>query len=91
MIAAAMKDLVPPPPPIVRNQFETIRELFSRNVVPSYGRFDVALSHGAGLDVHDQAHAASRVRDQAVGRAVAQHVIRDVRPAAVDEDRPDRA
>src|SRR5438034_697372 len=43
-----MKELVPSPPPIVRNQFETIRELFSKNVVPSYGRFDIALGHGAG-------------------------------------------
>ncbi len=48
-----MKDVLPTPPPIVRNQFETIRELFSRNVVPSYGRFDVALSHGAGSHVFD--------------------------------------
>src|SRR6266487_1904452 len=43
-----MKDIVPSPPPIVRDQFETIRELFSKNVVPSYGRFDIAFSHGAG-------------------------------------------
>lgn len=43
----------PPPPPIVRNQFETIRELFSKNVVPSYGRFDLALSHGAGSHLYD--------------------------------------
>src|SRR6266850_7879265 len=48
-----MKDLVPSPPPIVRNQFETIRELFSKNVVPSYGRFDIALSHGAGSHLFD--------------------------------------
>jgi acetylornithine/N-succinyldiaminopimelate aminotransferase len=48
-----MKDIVPPPPPIVRNQFETIRELFTKNVVPSYGRFDLALSHGAGSHLFD--------------------------------------
>jgi acetylornithine/N-succinyldiaminopimelate aminotransferase len=48
-----MKDIVPAPPPIVRNQFETIRELFSKNVVPSYGRFDLALSHGAGSYLFD--------------------------------------
>lgn len=48
-----MKEIVPTPPPIVRNQFETIRELFSKNVVPSYGRFDIALSHGAGSYLHD--------------------------------------
>lgn len=48
-----MKDIVPPPPPIVRNQFETIRELFTKNVVPSYGRFDIALSHGTGNYLFD--------------------------------------
>jgi acetylornithine aminotransferase/acetylornithine/N-succinyldiaminopimelate aminotransferase len=48
-----MKDLVPSPPPIVRNQFETIRELFSKNVIPSYGRFEIALSHGAGSYLFD--------------------------------------
>ena len=48
-----MKDIVPAPPPIVRNQFETIRELFSKNVVPSYGRFDLALSHGSGSYLYD--------------------------------------
>src|SRR6188474_2092570 len=48
-----MKDLIPTPPPIVRNQFETIRDLFSKNVVPSYGRFDIALSHGAGSYLFD--------------------------------------
>ena len=50
-----MKDIVPPPPPIVHNQFETIRELFTKNVVPSYGRFDLAFSHGSGSHVFDVA------------------------------------
>lgn len=48
-----MKDLVPPPPPIVRNRFETIRELFTKHVVPSYGRFELALSHGTGSHLFD--------------------------------------
>src|SRR6266487_1139088 len=48
-----MKDIVPSPPPIVRDQFETIHELFSKNVVPSYGRSDIALSHGAGSHLFD--------------------------------------
>lgn len=48
-----MKDIVPPPPPIIRNEFESIRELFQKHVVPSYGRFDLALSHGAGSYVWD--------------------------------------
>ena len=48
-----MKDIVPPP--IVHNQFETVRELFSKNVVPSYGRFDLAFSHGSGSHLFDVA------------------------------------
>jgi acetylornithine aminotransferase/acetylornithine/N-succinyldiaminopimelate aminotransferase len=40
---------------MVHNQFETVRELFSQHVVPSYGRYDLAFTHGAGSrlwDVH---------------------------------------
>src|SRR6266487_631034 len=48
-----MKDIVPSPPPIVRDQFGTIRELFSKNVIPSYGRFDIVLSHGVGSYLFD--------------------------------------
>ncbi len=48
-----MKDIVPQPPAIVRNQFETIRELFSKYVVPSYGRYELALSHGYCSHVFD--------------------------------------
>ena len=51
-----MKEIVPtlpPPPPIVRNQFETVRELFSKYVLPTYARFDLALARGAGSQVWD--------------------------------------
>src|SRR5881394_4526464 len=48
-----MKEIVSSPPPMVWNQFETIRELFTKNVVPSYGRFDLAFSHGAGNYLYD--------------------------------------
>lgn len=45
-----MKEIapLPPPPPIVRNQFESVKDLFTQHVVPSYGRFDLAFSHGSG-------------------------------------------
>ena len=43
-----MKEIVPAPPPIVHNEYESVRELFAKNVVPSYGRFDLVFSHGAG-------------------------------------------
>jgi acetylornithine aminotransferase/acetylornithine/N-succinyldiaminopimelate aminotransferase len=48
-----MKDIVPPPPSLVRNQVETIRQLFDRYVVPSYGRFDLAFQRGRGASVWD--------------------------------------
>jgi hypothetical protein len=51
-----MKEIVPPsPPPLVHNQFESVRELFSKNVVPSYGRFDLVFSHGTGSYLFDVA------------------------------------
>lgn len=49
-----MKEIVPPtPPPIVRNQYESVRALFTQNVIPSYGRFELALSHGDGSHLFD--------------------------------------
>src|SRR5712675_2293779 len=50
-----MKEIVPSPPAIRRNEMAAIQELFQQNVIPSYGRFDLALSHGAGSYVYDVA------------------------------------
>ena len=63
-----MKEIVPPPPAIVRNDYESIRELFTNNVVPSYGRFELVLSHGAGSYVFDV--AGKRYLDLGTGIAV---------------------
>jgi acetylornithine aminotransferase/acetylornithine/N-succinyldiaminopimelate aminotransferase len=63
-----MKEILPSPPPLVHNQFEAVRDLFSKNVVPSYGRFDLALSHGAGSYVFDV--AGKRYLDLGSGIAV---------------------
>jgi acetylornithine/N-succinyldiaminopimelate aminotransferase len=65
-----MKEIVspPPPPPLVHNQYEAVRQLFSKNVVPSYGRFDLVLSHGAGSYVYDV--AGKRYLDLGSGIAV---------------------
>ncbi|KAB2646156.1 MAG: aspartate aminotransferase family protein [Verrucomicrobia bacterium] len=41
------------PPPIVRNRFERVRELFTKHVIPSYGRFELVLSHGVGSHLFD--------------------------------------
>ncbi len=64
-----MKEIVPPsPPPLVHNQYESVRELFSQNVVPSYGRFDLVFSHGAGSYLFDV--AGKRYLDLGAGIAV---------------------
>ena len=63
-----MKEIVPSPPPLVHNQYESVRELFSKNVVPSYGRFDLVFSHGAGSYVFDV--AGKRYLDLGSGIAV---------------------
>ena len=47
-----MRELVPQPPAIVRNDAAAVQFLF-QNVVPSYGRFDIVLSHGAGSQLFD--------------------------------------
>jgi acetylornithine/N-succinyldiaminopimelate aminotransferase len=48
-----MNPIHPIPPAIVHNQFESVRQLFERYVVPSYARFDLALSRGRGCEVWD--------------------------------------
>ena len=63
-----MKEIVPVPPAIVRNDYESIRELFMKNVVPSYGRFELVLSHGHGSYVFDV--AGKRYLDLGSGIAV---------------------
>jgi acetylornithine aminotransferase/acetylornithine/N-succinyldiaminopimelate aminotransferase len=64
-----MKEIVPPsPPPLVHNQFESVRELFNKNVVPSYGRFDLVFSHGTGSYLFDV--AGKRYLDLGAGIAV---------------------
>ncbi len=48
-----MKDIVPSPPAVIRNEAAAVQALFSQYVVPSYGRFDIVLSHGMGSYVTD--------------------------------------
>ncbi len=63
-----MKELVPSPPPIVRNDVAAVQALFQKHVVPSYGRFDLVLSHGSGSYVYDL--AGKRYLDLGGGIAV---------------------
>ena len=63
-----MKEVLAEPPAIVRNELQTIQELFRQNVVPSYGRFDIAFSHGSGSYLWDV--AGKRYLDLGGGIAV---------------------
>ena len=49
----AMKEIVPVPPALVHNRQAAIQQLFQQHVVPTYGRFEIALSHGRGSEVWD--------------------------------------
>jgi acetylornithine/N-succinyldiaminopimelate aminotransferase len=48
-----VKEVIPVPPAIFHNQFETVKELFGRYVIPTYARFDLALARGQGSYVWD--------------------------------------
>src|SRR6266700_7945099 len=48
-----MKEIAPAPPAVVRNDIAAVQALFQQNVVPSYGRFEIVLSHGSGSYVYD--------------------------------------
>lgn len=80
-----MKEIVPPSSAIVRNDFATIQGLFQKHVVPSYGRFELALSHGAGSHVYDV--TGKRYLDLGGGIAVCAlgHANRDITEALVQQ------
>jgi acetylornithine/N-succinyldiaminopimelate aminotransferase len=63
-----MKEIVQSPPPIVRNDVAAVQALFQKNVVPSYGRFEIVLSHGAGSYLYDV--TGKRYLDLGAGIAV---------------------
>lgn len=75
------------PPPIVHNQFESVKELFGRYVVPSYGRFDIAFARGTGSYVWDV--AGKRYLDFGGGIAVnvLGHAHPEVTQALVEQSR----
>ena len=64
-----MKEVLSTPrPAIVQNEMKRIRELFAKNVVPSYARFDLVLERGEGSYVWDV--DGRRYLDLAAGIAV---------------------
>lgn len=75
------------PPPIVHNQFASIQELFQRNVIPSYGRFPLALDHGSGSYLWDV--NGRRYLDFGGGIAVCAlgHASADITDALIEQSR----
>src|SRR2546423_4181182 len=63
-----MNEIVPTPPAVIRNDLAAVQALFQKNVVPSYGRFDIVLSHGSGSYVYDV--SGKRYLDLGAGIAV---------------------
>lgn len=82
-----MKEIVPPPPPIVRNEFAAVQELFQANVIPSYGRFDLAFTRGAGSYLWDV--TGKRYLDLGGGIAVCGlgHASPEITQALVEQSR----
>jgi acetylornithine aminotransferase/acetylornithine/N-succinyldiaminopimelate aminotransferase len=85
--AALMKEIVPAAPAVVRNEHAEAKSLFQQHVVPSYGRFDLTLSHGAGSLVWDV--SGRRYIDLGGGIAVCSlgHAHPEVTEALVEQSR----
>jgi acetylornithine/N-succinyldiaminopimelate aminotransferase len=82
-----VKEIIPPPPSIVRNDTAAIRELFQKNVIPSYGRFDIAFSHGQGSYLWDV--SGKRYLDFGGGIAVCSlgHANAEITEALIEQSR----
>jgi len=83
----SMRDIVPVQPSIVQNRHAEVRALFNQFVVPSYGRFDLALSHGAGSHVWDV--SGKRYLDLGGGIAVCSlgHAHPEITEALIEQSR----
>src|SRR5258708_31695489 len=75
-----MKEIVPGPPPLARNDVAAVQKLFQQHVVPSYGRFEIVLSHGQGSYVYDV--AGKRYLD--LGGGIAVSALGHAHPAITD-------
>jgi acetylornithine/N-succinyldiaminopimelate aminotransferase len=82
-----MKQIVPEPPAIVRNDAAAVQRLFKQNIIPSYGRFDLALAHGSGSYVFDV--TGKRYLDLGGGIAVCAlgHANPEITEALVEQSR----
>src|SRR3989454_628915 len=82
-----MKQILPEPAAIVRNDTTLVQELFKQNVIPTYGRFDLALARGSGSCVYDV--TGKRYLDLGAGIAVCAlgHANREITEALVEQSR----
>jgi len=82
-----MKQIVPEPPAIVRNDSAAVQNLFKQYVMPTYGRFELALSHGSGSYVYDV--TGKRYLDLGGGIAVCAlgHANPEITEALVEQSR----
>ena len=82
-----MKEILPTPPSLVRNDTQEVQRLYSKNVIPSYGRFDLALSHGAGARLWDM--GGKQYLDLAGGIAVCSlgHANSEITQALVEQSK----
>jgi acetylornithine/N-succinyldiaminopimelate aminotransferase len=82
-----MKEIIPPPPSIVRNDVVAIQALFQKYVVPSYGRFELAFNRGSGSYVWDV--TGKRYLDLGAGIAVCclGHANAEITEALIEQSR----
>src|SRR5437867_3698325 len=82
-----MKQILPEPAAIVRNDIALVQELFKQNVIPTYGRFDLALVRGSGSYVYDV--TGKRYLDLGAGIAVCAlgHANPEITEALVEQSR----
>jgi acetylornithine/N-succinyldiaminopimelate aminotransferase len=82
-----MKEILTPPPAVVRNEMQSIQERFQKNVVPSYSRFDLVLERGEGSYVWDI--NGKRYLDLGGGIAVCAlgHASREITEALVEQSK----
>jgi acetylornithine aminotransferase/acetylornithine/N-succinyldiaminopimelate aminotransferase len=82
-----MKEILPPMPRIVRNDVAAVQQLFQQNVIPSYGRFEIVISHGAGCHLYDT--TGKRYLDLGAGIAVSSlgHAHPAITEALVEQSR----
>jgi acetylornithine aminotransferase/acetylornithine/N-succinyldiaminopimelate aminotransferase len=82
-----MREILPAPSAVVRNEVQSVQERFQKNVIPSYARFDLVLERGEGSYVWDV--NGKRYLDLGGGIAVCAlgHASPDITAALLEQSR----